>query len=79
MRRSDAPGVSWLFVLPASFLPLFRGWQADFSYKNKRIARIFSCLVAISKGIRVSGWQANFPTKTSGSYLFFLPACHLPG
>jgi hypothetical protein len=47
--RSDAAIVLWLFVLPASSLPLFRGWQA------------------------------NFPTKTSGFRVLFLLACHLPG
>jgi hypothetical protein len=36
---------SWLLVLPASLLPLFRGWQADISHKNKLISRAFpACL-----------------------------------
>jgi hypothetical protein len=37
-RRSDAPDISSLFVLPARCLPHFRGLAGTYSYKNKPIS-----------------------------------------
>jgi hypothetical protein len=39
----------WLFFLPASLLPLFRGWQADFSCKNKLISRTFPTYLSTAR------------------------------
>jgi RNA polymerase sigma-70 factor, ECF subfamily len=52
------PCILGLLVLPARFLPLFRGWQADFSYKNKRIRRVFPASLPPA---RVFGFAAGRP------------------
>jgi hypothetical protein len=60
----DSAGVLGLFVLPARFLPRFRGWQADFSYKNKRIWPVFPVRLPPARVFRDWGQHPNFLGKT---------------